>query len=194
MSIGEWILDRACWQNKQWQEARLSPLQVSVNLSACQFKQTNLVETIDCILDRTGLDSADLELEITESLLLEDIERTVATLWELKHKGISIALDDFGTGYSSLSYLQKLPLDTLKIDRSFVKNIASKTDDAAIASAIVALAQSLKLSTTAEGIETEAQLSYLQNCGCNQAQGYYFSQPLPGDRLIDFLAAKNILN
>jgi len=185
--IGTWILQEACRQNKLWQEANLEPYKVSVNLSACQFKQENLVEIIDTILTNTGLSTDYLELEITESILFEDIEQAILTLTKLRRKGVSIALDDFGTGYSSLSYLNRLPVDTLKIDRSFVTNIVSNSDDAAISKAILALAQSLELNVTAEGVETRAQLKYLHEQGCNEAQGYYFSRPLPGEDLQDLL-------
>ena len=188
MPIGEWVLRNACAQNKQWQQEGWTSLRVSVNLSTTQFKQANLVATIDRILQETNLDKIYLELEITENLLVDDTERAVAILWELKRRGISIALDDFGTGYSSLSYLQKLPIDTIKIDRSFVTNIASNSDDAAISKAIMALAQSLDLNITAEGVETKAQLDYLRKQGCHEAQGYYFSEPLSSDRLKDFSA------
>ena len=185
--IGEWVLDHACLQNKVWQDSGLSPIRVSVNLSPCQFKQNNLIEIVDRILHKTQLSTAYLELEITESLLLDDIEGAIATLWQLKNRGISIALDDFGTGYSSLSYLQKLPINTLKIDRSFVTNIATNPDDAAISGAIVALAQSLGLNITAEGVETQAQFNYLQNLGCHEVQGYYFGKPLSAVNLRNFL-------
>ena len=185
--IGEWILYNACQQNKKWQQEGLAPLRVSVNLSSCQFKQTQLIETIDRVLQDTDLDVAYLELEITESLLFQDLGKAIATLKQLKQRGISISLDDFGTGYSSLSYLQKLPLDTLKIDRSFVTNIATNPDDAAIVRAIVALAKSLQLNITAEGVETKAQLDYLQKQGCHEVQGYYFSKPLQSDRLQEFM-------
>jgi len=191
MPIGEWVLRNACLQNKAWQETRLSPLRVSVNLSACQFKQKDLLKIIDRIIDETGIDTAYLELEITESILVEDIEKAILILWELKRKGISIALDDFGTGYSSLSYLQKLPINTLKIDRSFVTNLASSPDDIAIAKAIIALAQSLELNITAEGVETKAQFEYLKAQGCNEVQGYYFAKPLPAEVLQDFLLKYN---
>ncbi|MBE9044059.1 EAL domain-containing protein [Pleurocapsales cyanobacterium LEGE 10410] len=187
MPIGEWVLYNACLQNKRWQQEGIAPLRMSVNLSIGQFKQTTLIETIDRILRDTNLDVAYLELEITESLLVKNVEQAIAILRELKKRGISIALDDFGTGYSSLSYLQKLPIDTLKIDRSFVTNIASNPDDAAISKAIVALAQSLELNITAEGVETKAQYHYLQNQGCHEVQGYYFSKPLPSEQLKKFV-------
>ena len=185
--IGVWVLQQACQQNKQWQEIYLEPHRVSVNLSACQFKQKNIVEIIDKVIANTGLNADYLELEITESVLVEDIEQAIIILNKLKSKGISIALDDFGTGYSSLSYLNRLPLDTLKIDRSFITNIVSNSDNAAISKAIIALAQSLELNVTAEGVETKAQLNYLQEQGCNEVQGYYFSKPLPSEDLQDLL-------
>ena len=191
ISIGEWILHSACLQNKQWQQAGIAPIRMSVNLSATQFKQTNLIEIIDRTLRNTGLDVDYLELEITESLLVDDIDRAISTLQQLRQRGISIALDDFGTGYSSLSYLQKLPINTLKIDRSFVTNIANNPSDAAISKAIVALAQSLQLSITAEGVENKEQLNYLRNQGCNEVQGYYFSKPLPSDRVVDLLTNRS---
>ncbi len=184
--IGEWILHNACLQNKRWQQQGIARLRMSVNLSTCQFKQANLIETIDRTLQDTGLDAAFLELEITESLLVKDIEKAIALLTKIKTRGISIALDDFGTGYSSLSYLQKLPINTLKIDRSFITNIASNPDDAAISKAIVALAHSLELNITAEGVETKEQFNYLQSQGCHEVQGYYFSKPLSAERIKDF--------
>ena len=187
-SIGEWVLHNACLQNKQWQKEGITPMKVSVNLSVSQFKQANLIETIDRTLKDTKLDVSYLELEITESVLMDDIEQAIATLQQLRQKGISIALDDFGTGYSSLSYLQKLPIDTLKIDRSFAIDIASNPSNAAIFQAIVALAKSLKLNITAEGVETKEQLICLQNQGCDEVQGYYLSKPLSGDRFKDFSA------
>ena len=162
-------------------------MRVSVNLSICKLKQAGLVETIERMLRDTDLDVAYLELEITESLLAKNMDKAIAILQKLRQRGISIALDDFGTGYSSLSYLQKLPINTLKIDRSFVTNIACSHYDAAIAKAIIALAQSLELNITAEGVETQAQLEYLQDRGCHEVQGYYFAHPLPGGRAKDFL-------
>ena len=191
MPIGEWVLQNACWQTKQWQEILSLSLKVSINLSACQFKQQNLVDIIAQILADTHLDSDFLELEITESILVEDINRAIAILGQLKNEGISIALDDFGTGYSSLSYLQKLPIDTLKIDSSFVRDLSTDPDNLAISKAIIALANSMELNTTAEGVETKTQFEYLKHQGCKEIQGYYFSQPLPSDRFLDFLVSHN---
>lgn len=187
--IGEWVLRSACMQNRNWQRAGLPPLRVSVNLSALQFKQENLLDTIDRVLEETGLDPAYLELEVTESLLVENVEQAIVTLQQLKDRGIALALDDFGTGYSSLNYLQKFPIDTLKIDRSFVEGVASNPDDAAIAKGIIALARSLQLNITAEGVETLEQLNYIKVHGCHEAQGYYFSKPMSAYSLVDFLAS-----
>jgi len=191
ISIGEWILYNACLQNKQWQQQGIAPIRMSVNLSPTQFKQANLIEIIDRTLQDTGLNVDYLELEITESLLVDDIAQAIAILQQLKQRGISIALDDFGTGYSSLSYLQKLPINTLKIDRSFVTNIAEDPGDAAISKAIVSLARSLQLNITAEGVENIEQLNYLRNQGCDEVQGYYFSRPLPSNRVVDLLMVEN---
>ena len=148
--IGEWVLRSACLQNRTWQQEGLPPLRVSVNLSVSQFKQENLIDMIDLVLEETGLAAAYLELEVTESLLITDVEQAITTLQQLKNRGIALSLDDFGTGYSSLSYLQKFPINTLKIDRSFVTNVSSDVDAAAIARAIIALAHSLQLKITAE--------------------------------------------
>ncbi|WP_036485258.1 bifunctional diguanylate cyclase/phosphodiesterase [Myxosarcina sp. GI1] len=186
-TIGEWVLLNACKQNKQWQQEGLPPLRVSVNLSPYQLRQNNLVEIVERVLIETGLEANYLELEITESSLMEKLEAIATILRQLKSKGISLALDDFGTGFSSLSYLQKLPLDTLKIDRSFVINVASNPSDAAISRAIVALAQSLELNIAAEGVETQAQFDFIQNQGCHEVQGYYFSEPLSAYNLRNFL-------
>ena len=187
--IGEWVLRSACLQNRTWQQEGLPPLRVSVNLSVRQFKQENLIEMIDLVLEETGLDAAYLELEVTESLLVTNVEQAIATLQQLKNRGIALSLDDFGTGYSSLSYLQRFPINTLKIDRSFVTNVSSSTDAAAIARAIIALAHSLQLKITAEGVETQAQLDYLRAYGCHEIQGYYYSKPLSAYKLAHFLAA-----
>lgn len=185
--IGEWVLRSACTQNQLWQQEGLPPFRVSVNLSAYQFKQDNLLETIDQILLETGLASAYLELEVTESMLVADIERAIATLKQIKNRGIFLSLDDFGTGYSSLSYLQKFPIHTLKIDRSFVSEVTFNSDNAALTRAIISLAQNLQLQITAEGIEVQEQLNFLKTYGCDEGQGYYFSKPLSAYHLVSFL-------
>lgn len=176
--IGEWVLRTACKQFRQWQVSGFAPQRISVNLSARQFKQTNLVARITQILAETNLSPEFLELEVTESLLMEDVQRTITTLQQLKHLGILLSLDDFGTGYSSMNYLQQFPIDTLKIDRSFVAHITDREDDAALTRAIIALAKSLELSVTAEGVETSEQLRYLQAQGCHEVQGFYCGRPV----------------
>jgi EAL domain-containing protein (putative c-di-GMP-specific phosphodiesterase class I)/ActR/RegA family two-component response regulator len=177
--IGEWVLRTACAQNKAWQDAGLPPLTVAVNLSARQFRLKEITATIGQILRETGLDPRYLELEITESLVMQNVDRVTATLKELRGMGIPVAMDDFGTGYSSLSYLKRFPFDTLKIDQSFVRDITSDPDSAAIAKTVIAMAHSLHLKVVAEGVETEGQLQYLRSHACDEMQGYYFSRPVP---------------
>lgn len=177
--IGEWVLRTACEQNKAWQQQGLPPLRVAVNLSARQFQQPHLVQTIARILAETELDPHYLELEITESVAMQNAAFTVAVLKELRDMGIHISLDDFGTAYSSLDYLRRFPMHSLKIDRSFIKDLAVNANDAAIATAVIALAHSMNLHVTAEGVETDANLSFLQSRQCDRMQGYLFSPPLP---------------
>jgi EAL domain-containing protein (putative c-di-GMP-specific phosphodiesterase class I) len=183
--IGNWVLTEACRQAREWQAQHPSdpPLLVSVNLSARQFQQPDLVRDIRSALDETGLDPATLKLEITETVLMQDAPSTLAKLRALKNLGIHIAIDDFGTGYSSLSYLKRFPLDTLKIDRSFVDGIVHDTDDIAIVNAVVTVARSLNLSVTAEGIETDEQLGRLWSLGCDRGQGFYFARPQPAESI-----------
>ncbi|HSC71310.1 MAG TPA: GGDEF domain-containing phosphodiesterase, partial [Candidatus Methylomirabilis sp.] len=176
--IGEWVLRTACRQNKAWHDMGFGPLRVAVNLSGRQFKQERLVESVAAILDETGLAPALLELEITESTIMRNAEETIVTLRRLKEMGISLAIDDFGTGYSSLSYLKHFPIDRLKIDRSFVLDITTDPDDAAIAEAIISMAHSLKLKVTAEGVEQQEQLHFLAQRKCDAMQGYLVSRPI----------------
>ncbi|MEA5628128.1 putative bifunctional diguanylate cyclase/phosphodiesterase [Nostoc sp. UHCC 0251] len=185
--IGEWVLRTACAQNRAWQLAGFTPIRISVNLSARQFEQPYLVEIVNQILEETGLQASDLELEVTESFLMGNIERSVKTLKQLRELGICLALDDFGTGYSSLNYLKRFPVNMLKIDRSFVQDVTSNPDSAAVTDAIIALAKSLRLNITAEGIETQEQLDYLQMRGCDEGQGFYFSRPVPADIIAPML-------
>ena len=176
--IGEWVLRVACAQNVLWQTSGLPPIRIAVNLSARQFEQPNLVERIAQILQKTGLDPQFLELEITETAAMRDIDFTTKILRKLQTMGIRIALDDFGTGYSSLSYLKKFPLHTLKIDQSFVHDIAHDREDVAIITAMITLARGLNLSVVAEGVETQIQVERLQSLGCTEMQGYRFSRPV----------------
>lgn len=187
--IGEWVLRTACRQAKVWEAAGLPRLKVAVNLSARQFRQSNLLEMIGQVLQETGLDpqSGMLELELTESMVMRNVEESVVTLNSMHQMGLQLSIDDFGTGYSSLSYLKRFPINTLKIDQSFVRDITIDPEDAAIAAAIVDLAHSLKLNVIAEGVETREQLDFLRAISCNEAQGYYFSQPLAPDALEKFL-------
>jgi diguanylate cyclase len=179
--IGEWVLREACRQARAWQLDGLRPLRVAVNLSAQQFKQKNLVSTVRDALSEAGLDPAYLELELTESAVMHDAESSIQVLRQLSGLGVRISVDDFGTGYSSLSYLRRLPLDKLKIDRSFIREVAASRDDAEIVRAIVSLAHSLHLKVIAEGVETEEQLDFLRGLGCDQYQGFHCSPPVPAD-------------
>ncbi|NQE37590.1 putative signaling protein [Microcoleus sp. IPMA8] len=185
--IGEWVLRTACAQTRRWQLAGMPALRISVNLSARQFEQANLVEMVRQILAQTELEAAYLELEVTETALMTDIERSVKTLLQLRELGVSLALDDFGTGYSSLNYLQRFPVNMLKIDRSFVRDVLSNPNSATITDAIIALAKSLRLTITAEGIETKEQRDYLQARGCDEGQGFYFSRPANADTIAKLL-------
>jgi EAL domain-containing protein (putative c-di-GMP-specific phosphodiesterase class I) len=183
--IGQWVLAEACHRARAWQREfpGQPPLVMSVNLSARQLQQPNLVEEIAAALRESGLDPASLKLEITESVVMQDAPSTLAKLHALKDLGIQLAIDDFGTGYSSLGYLKRFPVDTLKIDRSFVKAIGDDAEDMVIVRAVVEVARSLRLSVTAEGIETAEQLARLRALGCERGQGYYFARPLAADPL-----------
>jgi len=177
--LGAWVLRTACEQNRVWQDAGLPALTVAVNLSPRQFRQHDISQVIENALTGAGLDPRFLELEITESMVMRDADRVTALLGNLKRLGISLSMDDFGTGYSSLSYLKRFPFDKLKIDQSFVRDITSDPDNAAIAKAIIAMAHSLHMKVIAEGVETQGQLEYLRSHGCDEMQGYYFSRPVP---------------
>jgi len=179
--IGEWVLHEACRQARAWQTNGLRPLRIAVNLSAQQFKQKSLVTTVREALAASDLDPGYLELELTESAVMQDAESSIQVLRQLSGLGVRISVDDFGTGYSSLSYLRRLPLDKLKIDRSFIREVAASRDDAEIVRAIVSLAHSLHLKVIAEGVETDEQLAFLRDLGCDQYQGFHCSPPVPAD-------------
>ncbi len=179
--VGEWVLQQAAQQNRTWQDLGLPRIRMAVNLSVRQFVQKDLAGSILAILERVGLSPEYLELEITEDLLLEHNQTNIITLTKLRNQGIHISIDDFGTGYSSLSYLKRLPIDTLKIDQSFLRDIENDPDNKAITSAIIAMAGSLHLNVLAEGVETEEQLAFLRAQGCNEIQGFSFSQPLTAE-------------
>jgi diguanylate cyclase (GGDEF)-like protein/PAS domain S-box-containing protein len=178
--IGAWVLRTACRQNRAWQHAGYGPLRIAVNLSARQFAEPGLVREIARVLEETDLAATSLEIEITESLVMDDIEGAIRTMLELKGMGVQLSIDDFGTGYSSLSYLRRFPVDVLKIDRSFVRDIPFCEDDAALVAAIIELARGLRMRVIAEGVETEAQLEYLKRRGCDEVQGHVFAQAAPG--------------
>ena len=181
--IGKWVLQTACAQNKAWQDEGLPPIVVSVNVSARQFRQENIVQTVAEVLHDTGLEARYLELELTESMVMHDAAKLVAMLDELKDLGVQISVDDFGTGYSSLSYLKRFPVDRLKIDRSFVEHIATDPDDATIVRTIIALGHNLGLKVVAEGVESEEQLRFLRSNLCDEAQGYLMGRPVSARHL-----------
>ncbi|MCX7710748.1 MAG: EAL domain-containing protein [Clostridia bacterium] len=176
--IGEWVLSNACRQWKKWVKEGFAPMMIAVNLSARQFDEENLIERIESIINETGMDPCYLDLEITESITIHDLDYSIEVLKKLKDMGIRISLDDFGKGYSSLNYLRQLPINTLKIDKTFIDDIAVKTNETAIVKAMISMAHSMNLTVTAEGVETEEQLHFLQTQQCDKVQGYLFSKPL----------------
>ncbi len=184
--IGEWVLRAACTQNKEWQDAGYPPVKVSVNMSARQFNKKNITELIGDILQETGLSPEYLGIEITESVIMQDVKSTIAKLKKMHKMGITLSIDDFGTGYSSLSYLKLFPIDNLKIDQSFVFNITSDSTDAAIAASVILLAHSMNLKVVAEGVETQEQLEVLRRQGCDYVQGFLFSRPVAADEFVPF--------
>lgn len=192
MPIGEWVLRTACWQNRVWQAAGLPSTRVAVNLSARQFEQPDLVDRVSQILQDTGLDPTYLELEITETAAMRDVDFTTTILRRLQEMGIRIAIDDFGTGYSSLTYLKKFPLNALKIDQSFVRDLTKDTDDIAIIKAIITLARGLDLSVVAEGVETQEQQEKLRSLNCHEMQGYWLSPPLDAQVATQFLCKRHV--
>ncbi len=185
--LGEWVLAEACRQTRAWHKRGLPPMRIAVNVSAQQFRQQDLYERIARVLKETGLASERLELEVTESAVMADPEQVIVTLSRLKELGVQLTLDDFGTGYSSLTYLKRFPIDRVKIDRSFVRNIPDDADDAAIALTVIAMAHSMSLKVTAEGVETHAQLAYLRKHGCDELQGFHLARPLPAREVPRFL-------
>ncbi|GMQ88669.1 MAG: hypothetical protein BMS9Abin09_0099 [Gammaproteobacteria bacterium] len=191
LPVGAWVLQQACTQNSAWQAAGYPPLHIAVNLSARQFGQRDLVsQVLDC-LATTGLQARYLELEITESIMMDAAQGKPGMLEAFKEAGLQLAVDDFGTGYSSLSYLKKLPVDTIKIDQSFVRDMARDPEDAAIVKTIITLAHDLKRRVIAEGVETQEQLDLLRTLGCDEIQGYLLSRPLPAEALASWLALRN---
>ena len=177
--IGEWVLRTACRQCKAWQDAGLPAVTVAVNISARQFREKNLFQLVETILAETGLAPGRLELEVTESVIMHDVQQVIASLQAFREMGVRLSVDDFGTGYSSLSYLKRFPVDRLKIDQSFVRDLSTDADDVAIAQAIITLGHTLNLRVIAEGVETPEQLTFLRNHQCDEMQGYLFGKPMP---------------
>jgi diguanylate cyclase (GGDEF)-like protein/PAS domain S-box-containing protein len=181
--IGRWVLNEACRQARAWQVAGLPPTCVAINISSVELRDRGFVPNLRAVLRETGLEPRYLELELTETVLMEDSRSAAEVLAELKEIGVQLALDDFGTGYSSLSYLKRFPIDTLKIDQSFVRDLKTDTDDASIVTAVIGMGKSLHMRVVAEGVETREQLEFLQEHNCPQGQGYYFSRPVPATEL-----------
>ncbi|MEA2585281.1 MAG: hypothetical protein QOF33_3366, partial [Thermomicrobiales bacterium] len=193
LPLGQWVLAEACRQAREWQDKyRLASPSVSVNLSARQFQQPGLVADVARALSDSGLDPQSLRLEITESVIMEDADATIATLRQLKALGVEIAIDDFGTGYSSLAYLRKFPVDFLKIDRSFISGLGRSNEDTTIAQAVIGLGHALSLTVVAEGIETIGQLVHLCSLDCELGQGDHFAKPLPAPDAETLLAGERL--
>jgi diguanylate cyclase (GGDEF)-like protein len=187
--LSKWVLAQACQQARTWQAKGLPKLYMSVNVSAIDFRQRDFVEGIEQILKQTGMDPTLLELEITEGVLMQNVDATMVALNRLKALGVRLAIDDFGTGYSSLSYLQRFPIDVLKIDQSFIRGLSRDSNDAALVSAIISLGKSLKLTVIAEGVETLEQLNFLRALQCEEGQGYYFSKAVEPDAFVQYLTS-----
>jgi diguanylate cyclase (GGDEF)-like protein len=192
LPIGAWVLRTACTQTRLWQKAGFPEFRIAVNVSARQFQDEHLLEMVVQTLSETELESGCLELELTESSLMQNAESAVRTLQGLRTMGVKIAIDDFGTGYSSLGYLKLLPLDILKLDRSFVDGATSDLDDAAMVTAIITLAQNLRLKVIAEGIETQAHLDFLRSLGCDQGQGFFLGRPMPAEQFCSFVTDRSV--
>ncbi len=188
LSIGQWVLEAVCEQIKLWENSPLTAdLQIAVNVSARQFNRPDFVTLVDNVIDKTGIDPSKLKLELTESMVHDNVDEVVAKMDALKKIGVKFSMDDFGTGYSSLSYLTQLPLDQLKVDQSFVRNIGIKPADSAIVQTIIGMAANLNLESIAEGVETEAQRNFLERAGCKRYQGYLFGKPVPVEKFTDAL-------
>lgn len=187
-ALGDWTLAEACRQNKAWQDAGLPPMRVAVNISALHFQRAGFVRTVRHIVEASGLEARYLELEITENSMMKSDKKSLAVLRELRELGVAVSIDDFGTGYSSLAYLRSYPVDTLKIDQSFIRALG-EDDDAAIVAAILHMARALKLRVVAEGVEDERQLRFLSEHGCDEAQGYWIGRPMPATAFELFIAA-----
>ena len=185
--IGRWVLREVCRQGRVWRDSGLAPPRLAVNVSAVELRSRDLLAGVAAILAETGFDPQCLELELTETYLMQDSKSTAVVLSGLKDLGTRLALDDFGTGYSSLSYMRRFPIDTLKIDQSFVRDLITDADDAGVVSALINMAKSLHMGVVAEGVETPEQTRFLEEHECVEAQGFYFSRPLTAAAFADFL-------
>jgi EAL domain-containing protein (putative c-di-GMP-specific phosphodiesterase class I) len=192
LPLGEYVLRAVCQQISCWNHRGIGGFRVAVNLSARQF-ENNVPDMVGGIIRETGISPLSLALEITEGIAMKNVDQNIRMLKELRALGLSISIDDFGTGYSSLAYLKRFPLNTLKIDRSFIQDITQNTDDQEITRAIIAMGQNLGLKVLAEGVETERQVTILRDSGCDYIQGYYYSRPLPASQLANYLKQENIL-
>jgi EAL domain-containing protein (putative c-di-GMP-specific phosphodiesterase class I) len=181
------VLNEACRQAKAWQDRGLPPIRMSVNVSARQFKERQLTAIVARALSASGLDAKFLELELTESLIMQDVDQAVATMEELERLGVQLSIDDFGTGYSSLSALKTFPVARLKIDKSFIKGLPGDKDDRAVATAVISLGQKLNLKVIAEGVETAEQVAFLRENNCDEIQGYHLSRPMPPGEVEKFI-------
>ena len=187
VALGDWVMKEACAQYRRWLDEGLPIARIAVNLSGRQFSRQDLLGAVQRNLHEAGLEPQCLELELTESTIMENVDETIETLLALRKLGVHLSIDDFGTGYSSMAYLKRFTIDKLKIDQSFVRDLATGSDDAAIVTATIAMARALNLSIIAEGVETEQQLQFLRDHGCSQMQGYYFSRPLPAEEITSML-------
>ena len=185
--IGKWVLRTACAQNVAWQREGLPSICMAVNLSARQFADENLVKDVVAVLEETGMNPELLELELTESMVMHNPERTTKVLTAIKQMGVRIAIDDFGVGYSSLAQIKRFPIDTLKVDRSFIRDLEGNAEDRAITEAIISMGKTLSLTVVAEGVETQEQQSFLVDHSCDAMQGFYFSKPIEPDQFAAFL-------
>ena len=193
MPIGRWVLNQACAQNMAWQRRGLRPVSMAVNLSPRQFADEHLLNDIDEALLASGMSPVLLQLEVTESMVMRNVARAVRVLDAIQSRGIRLAIDDFGTGYSSMSLMKQFPIDTIKIDRSFVRDLPSDSEDQAIAQAIISMGKALGMTVVAEGVETAAQRAFLRDHRCDEMQGYLFSRPVPPRELAKLLRSPPVL-
>jgi EAL domain-containing protein (putative c-di-GMP-specific phosphodiesterase class I) len=192
--IGRWVLKTACEQHMAWRRDGLPPICVAINLSPRQFQHEQLLRDIDDTLATTGMSPELLELEITEGMLMQNVERAIGLLTEIKRRGVRLSMDDFGTGYSSMALIKRFPIDTLKIDRSFIRDLPENTDDEAIADAIIRLGKALRLTIVAEGVETTEQEAFLRDHACDEMQGYLFSRPVSAESIPALLRLPTVVS